>query len=99
VAEPVREIPAQSASGETRPLADASISPASEAEDRSKRHRVAAAREAVEGKIAPRVEKLRQASNVMLEEASYDPSLRFVLVAVAIFILSLLLLLLNHLLR
>ncbi|HKC65452.1 MAG TPA: zinc ribbon domain-containing protein [Pyrinomonadaceae bacterium] len=68
-------------------------------DERSKRQRVtAAARETVEGKIAPRVEKLRHASGAMLEEASYDPSLRFVLVAVVIFLLSLLLLLLNRLL-
>jgi hypothetical protein len=66
---------------------------------RHRRHRVrSAAREAVEEKLSPRVEKLRHASNVMLEEASYDPSLRFVLVAAAAVILSLLLLLLNYLL-
>jgi hypothetical protein len=65
----------------------------------SKRQRVtAAARDVVEEKLSPRVEKLRQASNVMLEEASYDPSLRFVLVAVAAIALSLFLLLLNYLL-
>ena len=64
----------------------------------SKRQRMtAAARDVVEEKLSPRVEKLRQASNVMLEEASYDPSLRFVLVAVAVILLSLLLILLNHL--
>jgi hypothetical protein len=64
-----------------------------------RRRRVrSAAREAVEEKLGPRVEKLRHASNVMLEEATYDPSLRFVLVAAAAVILSLLLLLLNYLL-
>ena len=65
---------------------------------RRKRQRLAAAREAVGEKISPRVEKLRQASNVMLEEASYDPSLRFVLIAAAIFLISLLLFFLNRLL-
>ncbi len=65
----------------------------------SRRRRVTtAAREAVEEKLSPRVEKLRHASNVMLEEASYDPSLRFILVAAAVVILSLLLLLLNYVL-
>lgn len=65
----------------------------------SKRQRVkAAARDVVDEKLSPRVEKLRHASNVMLEEAAYDPSLRFVLVAIVILILSLLLLLLNYLL-
>jgi hypothetical protein len=66
---------------------------------RSTRQRVtAAARDVVEEKLSPRVEKLRHASNIMLEEAAYDPSLRFVLVAVAFILLSLLLLLLNYLL-
>jgi hypothetical protein len=65
---------------------------------RSKRQRVtAAARDVVEERLSPRVEKLRHASNVMLEEAAYDPSLRFVLVAIIILLLSLLLLLLNYL--
>jgi hypothetical protein len=68
--------------------------------ERSKRQRMAtAAREVVGEKLSPRVEKLRQASNVMLEEAAYDPSLRFVLVALALILLSLLLLLLNYLFR
>lgn len=68
-----------------------------ETEEGSKLHRMTgAAREAVEGKIAPQVEKLRHASNVMFEEVSHDPSLRFVLVALGIFLLSLLLLFLNH---
>jgi hypothetical protein len=64
----------------------------------SKRQRVtAAARDVVEEKLSPRVEKLRNASNIMLGEAAYDPSLRFVLVAIVILLLSLLLLLLNYL--
>jgi hypothetical protein len=96
--EPAQEIPAQDAAGENPSRAESNVSPAGEALASSKRPRITAARDAAQGKIAPRVEKLRQASNVMLEEASYDPSLRFVLVAVAIFILSLLILLLNHLL-
>lgn len=64
----------------------------------SKRQRVrVAARDVVEEKLSPRVEKLRQASNVMLEEAAFDPSLRFVLVAIILLLLSLFLLLLNYL--
>jgi hypothetical protein len=96
--EPAQEIPAQDAAGENGARAVSNVSSAGAAAERSKRPRVAAAREAVEGKIAPRMEKFRQASNVMLEEASSDPGLRFVLVAVVIFLLSLLILLLNHLL-
>jgi hypothetical protein len=68
-----------------------------EAERHSKRHRISSAREAVGEKLAPRMEKLRQASNIMLDEAAYDPSLRFVIVAVAIFLLTLLLFLLHGL--
>src|SRR5207244_617010 len=82
----------RAAVGATRPL-DRAV------EEHSSRQRVmAVGRDGTEGKIAPRVEKLRQASSAMLEEASSDPGLRFVLVAIVIFLLSLLLLLLNHLL-
>ncbi|HEV7374356.1 MAG TPA: hypothetical protein VGN95_06555 [Pyrinomonadaceae bacterium] len=96
--EPAQEIQMQDALGENPSRAESNVSPGSEAFASSKRPRIMATRDTAQGKIAPRVEKLRQASNVMLEEASYDPSLRFVLVALAIFVLSLLILLLNHLL-
>jgi uncharacterized Zn finger protein (UPF0148 family) len=49
----------------------------------------------VEGNVAHRVQKLRDASSVVIDEASYDASLRFVLVAVALFILFLVMLLLS----
>jgi len=42
-----------------------------------------------------RVEKIHHVSSVMLEEASYDPSLRFVLVAVGLFVLFVVLLVLS----
>jgi predicted nucleic acid-binding Zn-ribbon protein len=55
-----------------------------------------AAREMVEENVRPRVEKLRQASNVVLEEASaIDPSLRFVIIAAFLFIIFVVLLLLS----
>jgi hypothetical protein len=44
---------------------------------------------------AKRVEKIRHASNVVIEEASYDPSLRFVLVALGLFVLFIVLLVLS----
>jgi hypothetical protein len=44
---------------------------------------------------AKRVEKIRQASNVVIEEASYDPSLRFVLVALILFVVFMVLLILS----
>jgi hypothetical protein len=64
-----------------------------------KRHRVrTAAREAVEENLLPRVERLRQASNVVLDEAAYDPSLRFVLIALVLFFIFLVILLVNNIL-
>lgn len=44
-----------------------------------------------------RVEKFRQMSSAMIDEAAYDPSLRFVLVAAVLFVLFLLLLLFSEL--
>ncbi len=46
-----------------------------------------------------RVEKFRQMSTAVIDEAAYDPSLRFVLVAVVLFVLFLLLLLLSELIK
>ena len=43
----------------------------------------------------PQVEKLRKASSVIINEASYDASLRFVLVAAVLFVLFLVILLLS----
>lgn len=44
-----------------------------------------------------RVEKFRQMSGAMIDEAAYDPSLRFVLVAAVLFVFFLVLLLLSEL--
>jgi hypothetical protein len=49
----------------------------------------------VEGDVIHRVQKVRQMSSVVLDEAGYDPSLRFVLVAAALFLLFLLIMVLN----
>ncbi len=49
----------------------------------------------VEGNVAHRVQKLREASSVVIDEASYDASLRFVLIAAALFILFLVMLFLS----
>ena len=49
----------------------------------------------VEGNVAHRVQRLRDVSSVVIDEASYDASLRFVLVAAALFILFLVMLLLS----
>ncbi len=57
----------------------------------------AAARGVIEDNLRPRVERLRKVSSVVIDEAAYDPSLRFVLVAALLFGMFLLLLLLNEL--
>ena len=57
----------------------------------------AVARNTVEEDVLHRVEKLRQLSGVVIDEASYDPSLRFVLVAAVLFIVFLVILLLSEL--
>src|SRR2546421_4967913 len=52
------------------------------------------ARGAIEDNVK-RVEKIHHASSVVLEEAHYDPSLRFVLVALGLFVVFVLLLVLS----
>jgi uncharacterized Zn finger protein (UPF0148 family) len=54
----------------------------------------AAARGVIEEPVK-RVEKIRHASTHVIEEASYDPSLRFVLVALGLFVVFLILLVLS----
>ena len=54
-----------------------------------------AARGALEDNVRPRVDKIRNASSFVLEEASDDPSLRFVLVAGALFLLFVVLLVIS----
>lgn len=49
----------------------------------------------VEGDVIHRVKKVRQMSNVVWDEAGDDPGLRFVLVAVILFVLFLVFVLLN----
>ena len=51
----------------------------------------------VEGDVIHRVQKVRQISSVVIDEAGYDPSLRFVLVAAVLFVLFLVIVLLNKL--
>ncbi len=45
--------------------------------------------------VKARVEKLRQVSSVVIDQAAYDPSLRFLLVAAAFFILFIVLVILS----
>jgi hypothetical protein len=68
--------------------------------DLDKRHRLqraaAGAREAFEDG-AQRVEKIRKISSVVIDQASYDPSLRFILVAAALFLVFLTILIISKL--
>ena len=45
--------------------------------------------------VRARVERLRQVSSIMIDQAAYDPSLRFLLVAAAMFLIFLVLLILS----
>ena len=51
--------------------------------------------EALEDSASPRAGRLRRASGVVLDEATYDPSVRFLLVAAALFVVFLVILLLS----
>lgn len=53
------------------------------------------ARRVSEDGVRGRVEKLRKVSSVVLDQAAYDPSLRFLLVAAGLFLLFLVLLILS----
>jgi len=48
--------------------------------------------------VKARVEKIRHVSSVVIDQAAYDPSLRFLLVAAALFLLFLVLLILSKVL-
>jgi len=51
-----------------------------------------------DGSVRGRVEKLRKVSSVVIDQAAYDPSLRFILVAAGFFLLFLFLLLMSKVL-
>ena len=54
-----------------------------------------ATRAAMEGRVKPGVDKLRRVSSVVLDEAAFDPGVRFILVVGVLFLLFLVLLLLS----
>ena len=89
-------VPVDSAKGNNVPLKTAT-SERHGARERTREtlHRAStAARGAIERPVK-QVEKIHHVSTVMLEEAHYDPSLRFVLVALGLFILFVILLVLS----
>src|SRR5688500_432048 len=57
-----------------------------------------AARSGVAENVRDRVEKIRHVSSVVIDQAAYDPSLRFLLVAAALFVLFLVLVILSKVL-
>jgi hypothetical protein len=52
----------------------------------------------VAGNVRDRVEKIRHVSSVVIDQAAYDPSLRFLLVAAALFVLFVILVILSKVL-
>src|SRR6266850_5874646 len=54
-------------------------------------------RAALEGNVVGRVERIRKVSSVVIDQAAYDPSLRFLLVAGVLFLLFLILLIVSKL--
>ncbi len=68
------------------------------ARDRVNRARVAA-RDVIEDDLFEGVGKLRHISSVVLDEAAYDPSLRFVLVAAVLFVLFIVILVISEMIK
>jgi hypothetical protein len=95
---------------ETQPLARREAAAKARAAEKAKTSRGKATRGAVgaqiqrattlardvEGDVMHRARKVREISSVVLDEAGYDPSLRFVLVAAVLFLLFLIIVLLNR---
>ncbi|HEY6118606.1 MAG TPA: hypothetical protein VIV66_01545 [Pyrinomonadaceae bacterium] len=80
------------------PIAPGIEMAAPEAETEEKKYRpTSAAREVLEDNVLQRVERLRKVSTVVIDQAAYDPSLRFVLVAAFLFGLFLLIALISKL--
>lgn len=58
-----------------------------------------AAREKVEERTGRRVEKIRQASSVVMDEAAEDPEVRFLLVAALIFVFFVVIFIITNIIR
>jgi hypothetical protein len=82
-------------SGKSDQSTEAGARPGTRERTRERLHRASSvARGALEDNVK-RVEKLHDFSTAMLEEATYDPSLRFVLVALGLFVVFVILLILS----
>ncbi len=73
----------------------AAVSPTAHGAVGAKIQRATTLARGVEDDVMQRARKVREISGVVLDEAGYDPSLRFVLVAAALFLVFLLIVLLN----
>jgi hypothetical protein len=72
---------------------------ATQAETRGRmRQRAATVGASVGENLRPRVEKLREASTVVFDEATDDPGLRFIIIAVVLFLIFLLIFLFSYIL-
>jgi hypothetical protein len=69
--------------------------PGARGRTREKLHRASTAARGAIGDNVKRVEKIHHVSTAMFEEAHYDPSLRFVLVALGLFVVFVVLLILS----
>ena len=95
----VEPAPAKTEAGSPAENLSAAVPPVSKhgtyEKARDSLHRAGTATRGALADNVKRVEKIRHVSTAMLEEASYDPSLRFVLVALGLFVVFLVLLLLS----
>jgi zinc-ribbon domain len=69
--------------------------PAPEAAPTQALHSVPVVHKPADHSVRSRVKQIRKVSSVMIDQAAYDPSLRFLLVAAALFIMFIVLLILS----
>ena len=69
--------------------------PAPEAAPTQALHAVPVVHKPADHSVRSRVKQIRKVSSVMIDQAAYDPSLRFLLVAAGLFILFIVLLILS----
>ncbi len=91
----VANVTAQDSGKKLDPPADPVSKAGTYGKARDSLHRASTATRGALADNVKRVEKIRHVSSVVLGEATYDPSLRFVLVALGIFVVFLVLLLLS----
>jgi hypothetical protein len=96
---PLPEQEARVESAERAGEATAAGTPVAQSDTRGRmRQRAASVGASVGGNLRPRVEKLREASTVVFDEASDDPGLRFVIIAALLFLFFLFILLFSYIL-